>query len=42
LGVAYSCETDPARKEDLKLQFDRYIRVAESAKEAAKAKENEL
>jgi hypothetical protein len=36
LGEAFSLETDPALKEDLRLQFDRYIRIAEAAKEEAK------
>lgn len=36
LGEAFSLETDPATKEDLRLQFDRYIRIAEAAKVEAK------
>ena len=39
LGEAYRLETDAAQKEDLRLQFERYIRVAESAKASQKALE---
>lgn len=39
LGEAFKLESDPAQKEDLRLQFERYIRVAESAKAAAKQAE---
>jgi hypothetical protein len=38
LGAAYRLEDDPAAKEDLRLQFERYIVVAEKAKQSADAK----
>jgi hypothetical protein len=41
LGEAFTLETDAATKEDLRLQFDRYIRIAEAAKAEAKRIESE-